>query len=274
MARHVYLDPGDVRPPRQRVQLVVAWIALLALFVASWQLAQLAPEFAPLVFAGLAGLVVAIIALGVVRGMRSTFEQDLQAVDLARLREDVASAVVLARAMLEKPLGGIEQSRVLSSLGCCAEDEGDFAEAAEIFVRAEGALRATPMPAMMRAQSLAVVAARRAFAHAALGDLQRARATLATTRLRDALPAAMTFARRAEFVISAREGALDRLESELRASETLLRNSAGWRDRTLVQALSRLAKKDRSALEVEPRMREWIVAVVGPSVENVVRAVA
>ena len=272
MARHVYLDPAALRRPRRRVQLVVVWIAVLAIFVCAWQIAQIEPELAPLVFASLAGFIALILVLAVVRAARSTFSEGLQAVDLARLREDVAGAVAKARAMLGKPLAGQQQARVLMSLGCCAEDEGDFAEAAEIFVRAEGTLRATPMPAMVRAQSLAVVAARRAFAHAALGDLQRARATLATTRLRDAFPTAMTFARRAELVIAAREGALDRLASELRASGTLLRNSAGWRDRMLVQALSRLSKDDE-VLEIEPRLREWIVAVVGPSIERVVRAV-
>ena len=276
MARHVYLDSGKLRAPRRRVQLVVGWIALLAIFVVAWQLAQLEPALAPLVFAALAGLLASFIVLAVVRAARSTFTEDLQAVDLARLREDVAGAVAKARAMLGKPLAGQQQAMVLSSLGCCAEDEGDFVEAAKIFVRAEGTLRATPMPAMVRAQSLALVAARRAFAHAALGDLQRARATLATTRLRDAFPSAMTFARRAELVISAREGAFDRLATQLRASETLLRNSAGWRDRMLVQALTRLCVSrngTNEVLEVEPRLREWIVAVVGPSIEPVVRAV-
>jgi len=271
MARHVYLDPGDLHPPRRRFQIVVAWILMLAVLVVAWQLAQMEPELAPLVFALLAALIVAAIAAAVVRASRSTFTLDLQAVELARLREDVVRAVANARAMLEKPLAGHQQAMVLSALGSCAEDEGDFAEAAEIFVRAEGTLRATPMSAMVRAQSLTLVAARRAFAHAALGDLQRARATLATTRLRDAFPSAATFARRAELVISAREGAFDRLASELRASEMLLRNSAGWRDRMLVQALSRVGTKD--VLEVEPRLREWIVAVAGPSVQDVVRAV-
>jgi hypothetical protein len=273
MARHVYLDSGDVRAPRRRVQLVVFWIALLVLFVAAWQIAQAEPMLAPLVLAGFASLLVAVIVAAVVRVSRSTFTLDLRAVDLARLREDVAGAVAKARAMLKQPLGGQQQAMVLSSLGCCAEDEGDFAEAAEIFVRAEGTLRATPMPAISRSQWLAVVAARRAFAHAALGDLQRARATLATTRLRDAFPTATTFARRAELVISAREGAFDRLASELRASETTLRNSAGWRDRVLVQALTRLCGS-KDVLEVEPRLREWIVAVVGPSIEPVLRVVS
>ena len=272
MARHVYLH-RDLRAPRRRVQIVVVWIAVLAIFVAAWQLAQIEPELAPLVLALLAGLFAAAIALAVIRASRSTFAQDLQAVELARLREDVAGAIAKAHAMLDQPLGGQQQAMVLSSLGCCAEDEGDFAEAAEIFVRAEGTLRATPMPAIVRAQSLAIVAARRAFAHAALGDLQRARATLATTRLRDAFPTAMTFARRAELVISAREGAFDRLASELRASETLLRNSAGWRDRMLVRALARIGGS-KDVLEVEPRVHEWIVAVAGPSIEGVVRAVS
>jgi hypothetical protein len=272
MARHVYLEPGDLRPPRKRVQFVVVWIALLVLFIAAWQIAQAAPELAPVVFAGLAGLLAAIIVAAVTRTLRSTFTEELQAVDLARLREDVAGAVAKAHALLKKPLGGYQQAMVLAHLGACAEDEGDFAEAAEIFVRTEGILRATPMDAMVRAQSLALVAARRAFAHATLGDLQRARATLATTRLRDAFPSATTLARRAELVISAREGAFDRLASELRASEDLFRNSAGWRDRMLVQALSRVGSKE--VLEVEPRLHAWIVAVVGPNASSVVRSVA
>jgi hypothetical protein len=162
-------------------------------------------------------------------------------------------------------------------LGCCAETEGDFAEAADIFVRAEGTLRAGAMHAMVRAQYLSLIAARRAFAHAALGDLQRARATLATTRLRDAFPNAAMLARRAELVISAREGALDRLASELRANETLLRSTLDWRNRALVHALQKMCgagDATRTWIEVEAPLRDWVTAVLGPAAEPHVRGVS
>jgi hypothetical protein len=275
MPRHVYFEAADLRPPRRRVQLVTAWIALLAMFVATYELARLAPALAPVVFGALVAFLAVVVVFAIVKQSRTTFVPDLQDVELARLREHTGDAIAKARTLLKKPLHGHQQALVLMSLGCCAEDEGDFAEAAGLFVRAESSLRVAAMPAMSRAQYLALVAARRAFAHAALGDLQRARATLGTTRLRDAFPSAMTYARRAELVISAREGALDRLATELAASETLIRNTAAWRDRALVNTLEKMTSRDSAKqLEVEPRLRDWIVAVLGPSAEPHVRGVS
>ncbi len=275
MGRHVYWK-GGVRPPRRGVHFLVVWVAVLVMFVISWQIAQLDPRLAPFVF----GLLVVALALVIVAALRrqlsSPFVRELQIAELARLRGDVPRAIALGVALLRKPLGAHQQAQVLLMLGCCAESEGDFAEAAELFVRAEGTLRAGTMHAMVREQYLSLIAARRAFAHAALGDLQRARATLATTRLRDAFPAATTLARRAELVISAREGAFDRLASELRKNETLLRNTLDWRDRALVHALQKICGADatRASIDVEPPLRDWILGVLGPAAEAHVRGVS
>ena len=275
MGRHVYWEPRKaMRAPKRGAHFVVIWVALLVLFVATWQLAQLVPSLAPFVFGGLVVILALVVVAALRRQMSSPFVRELQAAELARLRGDVPKAIALGGALLQKSLTAYQQAQVLLMLGCCAESEGDFAEATELFVRAEGTLRAGTMHAMVREQYLSLIAARRAFAHAALGDLQRARATLATTRLRDAFPGAAMLARRAELVISAREGALDRLAAELRASETMLRATLDWRNRALVHALQKMCGARNTPIDVEPPLRDWITTVLGPAAEPHVRGVS
>jgi hypothetical protein len=128
------------------------------------------------------------------------------------------------------------------------------------------------MAGMARNQLLAVIAARRAFAHAALGDLERARATLASARVPDGLPAARALARRAELVMVARENQPTELAALLAKSDVLLRNALVWRDRALVHVMRRMARTQGAHLELEPELCAWTLAVLGPNAEPFVGA--
>lgn len=274
MSRHVYWQPSDVRPSKRPVSFVVAWFCFLVFFVVVWQLAELAPGARPLLFGALAVALVGFVVVVVRRATSSEFVTELQAAELARLREHTGDAVTLARAMMSKPLTEHQQVQVLLLLGMCAESEGDFAEAADTYVKAEGVLRAGTMHRMVRAQHLALVAARRAFAHAACGELERAQAALAVTHLRDGFPLATALACRAELVIAAKQAQAEgpaKLRAKLDEHATLLRNTLAWRNRALVHVLNRMTSSHESQLELEPAVREWVVKVMGPSVEPLLR---
>ncbi len=254
MSRHVYLEPSDLdKPVRGRAStFLLVWIAVLAGFVTVWHVTDNEPIAIALFVIGCGATI--LIAVIVRTRSAHALADVLKAIELARLRERADETITRARALLRTKVTAFTRAQVLLSLGTCAESEGDFAEAADIFVRAEGALRAAPMAGMVRNQFLAVIAARRAFAHAACGDLARARATLASAHVPDGLPAAVALARRAELVIVLREGVPGELEALLAKSETLLRNALTWRDRALVHVMRRMARTQAGArhLELEP----------------------
>lgn len=276
MSRHVYLEPSDVDTPVRGAAstFFVVWIAVLVGFVAAWRLTSNQPAAIALFVIGCGA---AILIAVIVRTRSAHGLAELQkSIELARLRERAEETITRARSLLRTKLTAYTRAQVLLSLGACAETEGDFPEAAAIFVHAEGALRAAPMAGMVRNQLLAVIAARRAFAHAACGDLARARQTLASAHVPDGLPAALAFARRAELVIVAREGVRGELAALLAKSETLLRNALTWRDRALVHVMKRMAMggAQNDHLELEPELRAWVIAVLGPSAESFVGGVA
>lgn len=248
------------------------WVVVLAIFVAAWRLLESGSALAPAAVGGLVLLIGVVIFVAALRATRTSHKLAgaLKAIELARLRERTAEAIALARALLRTPLAAQHRAHVLLALGSCAESEGDFAEAAEVLVKAEGTLRAGTMDSMVRNQYLALVAARRAFAHAACGDLARARATLASARVPDGLPAAAALARRAELVVVAREGLATELDALLARSETLLRNTLAWRDRALVHVMRRMASPSAHAthLELEPDLLAWVLAVLGPNAKG------
>lgn len=273
MSRHVYWLPSDTGPTRAP-NLFVIWIAILAIVFVVWTGVSVEPRLAPLAYGALVVAFVGLILFAVRRANNPPVVRELQAMELARLREHMADAISKGRALLRQPLSRDQRARVLTLLGTCAEHEGDFADAAEIFVRAEGVLRTGTMHPMVREQHLALVAAHRAFAHAASGDLQRATAALATTRLRDGFPNASALACRAELVIAARSGATDQLTQLLGRGATLLRNTLAWRDRALVHVLERIAAggPTKRQLELEPALRAWVVAVIGANAEPYVKS--
>jgi hypothetical protein len=237
MARHEYFQPSDVRRPRAAGG-VVFWLAAVAMFAGAW---------AFLVGQARVGLLVLVVGFVVllaarVRSLvRPRLVREIQAAQLARLRERIPEAIGQCRALLRRGLAPYYRAQVLLVLGECAEMEGDFAEAADLFVRAEGTLRTLRLGAVLRAQQLAVVAARRAFAHAACGELDRAEATLQTAGVRDGVPLAGPLSSRAMLLVLARRGLKQQVKERLATDAKLLRNGLAFRDRALVAVIGAYA---------------------------------
>jgi hypothetical protein len=170
--------------------------------------------------------------------LRPRAARAIQAAQLARLREQVPEAIERCRVLLQSGLSPYYRAQVIALLGECAEMEGDFGEAVALFTRAEGMLRAARINAVARAQQLAIVAAHRAFAHAACGELDRAEATLRTAGVRDGVPLAGPLTSRAMLLVLARRGLTQQVNERLAADARLLRNTLGYRDRALVAVIA------------------------------------
>jgi len=254
-----YLKPGDVKTPRTVLTFFVVWVLACAALLAAWFIAA---AYGP--FAALPVLIVLFVAVIVVRvrvAVRPGVLRDMQAAQLERLREHVPEAIAICRRLLGLGLQPIYRAQVLLMLGECAEMEGDFAAEAELCVRAEGTLRGARMGAMLRAQQLAVVAARRAFAHAACGELDRAEATLRTAGAKDGVPLAGALSSRAMLLVLARRGLREQVRERLAADGKLLRNALAFRDRTLVSVLGAYAMSRPVALtSIDASVRPWIQA--------------
>src|SRR6185312_3282417 len=156
---------------------------------------------------------------------RPKLVREIQALQLGRLRERFPETIAHCRALLRRGLSPLVRAHVLTVLAECAEMEGDFLDAADLLVRAEGLVRATRMTAVLRAQQLAVIAARRAFAHAACGELDRAEITLRTAGVADGVPLAGALAARAQLLLLARRGLKQQVLERLAADARMMRNS-------------------------------------------------
>lgn len=257
MARHEYLRPGDEKPPRAAGS-VVFWIVAAGMFALAWAalLSGAAVGFALLV----AGFVL-VLAWRIRSTMRPTVVRRIQAAQLERLREHVPATIEACRQLLGQGLASYYRAQVLLVLGECAEMEGDFAEAAALFVRAEGILRATRIHKVLRAQQLAVVAAKRAFAHAACGELDRAEATLRTAGVRDGVPLAGPLSARAMLLVLARRGLKQQVLERLATDAKLLRNGLAFRDRALVAVIGAYAtSRTIPHGSVDPAIVPWLTS--------------
>jgi tetratricopeptide (TPR) repeat protein len=259
MARHPYLD--DVRPPATSAGavragvvavLVLAWLALVFAAPANgWPLSITIMSGVMLVVAVFAGYVKAAMSPKTVRAIQSA--------QLARLRERIADSVAQCHALLRRKLAPHFRAQILCVLGECAEVEGDFEEAVAIFTQAEGILRAARMNGVLRAQQLAVVAARRAFAHAACGELDRAEATLRAAGVRDGVPLAGPLTSRATLLILARRGLKQQVTEQLASDSKLLRNTLGFRDRMLVAVIAAFAaSRPLPQGVVDEALAQWV----------------
>jgi len=237
MPRHEYLKPGDEKLPGSAGDAVFA-LVVVAMFVGAWAMLVSGAAIASAI--AIVGFALAL-AWRIRTMLRPRLARDIQAAQLERLREHVPAAIAKCRALLRRGLAAYWRAQVLVVLGECAEMEGDFAEAAAIFVRAEGILRAARLHGVLRAQQLAVVAAKRAFAHAALGELDRAEATLRTAGVRDGVPLAGPLSCRAMLLVLARRGLKQQVLERLATDAKLLRNGLAFRDRALVAVIGAYA---------------------------------
>jgi tetratricopeptide (TPR) repeat protein len=255
MARHEYFRPADEKSPSVAAQVVFWAVAMAVCGAASVAFLDRPAVGLPLLVAAF----VAMIAWRVRTAVRPRVVREFQAAQLDRLRERIPEAIARCRALLRSGLGPYLRAQALLVLGECAEQEGDFAEAAEIFVLAEGRLRSARVNAVLLAQQLAVVAARRAFAHAACGELDRAEATLRTAGVRDGVPLAGPLSSRAMLLVLARRGLKQQVIERLATDAKLLRNGLAFRDRSLVAVVGAFAASRAIPHgSVDPAIVPWL----------------
>jgi hypothetical protein len=271
--RHEYLRPGDEKPPRGGwvSRLLLVWLLLVGTFLAAWIGSAGGASWAiPLVFFVFA----VVLFLRVRTTLRPGAVRDLQAAQLERLRERVPEAIARCRTLLGRGLSPYYRALVLLALGECAEMEGDFAEAARILVLAEGMLRVSRVNKVLRAQQLALVAARRAFAHAACGELDRAEATLRTAGVRDGVPLAGPLSSRAMLLVLARRGLKQQVLERLAMDGKLLRNAMAFRDRSLVAVIGAYASgREVPQGSIDAAIVPWIASAF-PEARAVIGGVA
>ncbi len=255
MAKHVYLEPSEIRggPGLGGVTFL---FAVVAGAVGGGVAMAVQPSLrAPIVLA----ILVVVIGARFATLYRPKLVRELQALQLSRLREQLPETIAACRALLRRGLPPLYRAHVLGTLAECAEMEGDFVEAAELLVRAEGTLRATRMTAVLRAQQLAIVAARRAFAHAACGELDRAEATLRTAGARDGVPLAGALTSRALLLVLARRGLRQQVLERFATDARLMRNTLAWRDRALVAVIAAYATgRELPRGSVDPAIVPWV----------------
>jgi len=258
--RHEYLLPGDEKAPRGGwvLRLVLLWVLLVGMFFAVWIGSEAGATWAiPFMLL----ILFVVLFVRVRSAVRPGAVRDLQAAQLERLREHVPEAIARCRALLRRGLSPYYRALVLLTLGECAEMEGDFTEAARILVHAEGMLRVSRVNKVLRAQQLAVVAARRAFAHAACGELDRAEATLRTAGVRDGVPLAGPLSSRAMLLVLARRGLKQQVLERLAVDGKLLRNAMAFRDRSLVAVIGAYANgREVPPGSVDPAILPWIAS--------------
>ena len=258
--RHQYLKPGDDKPRRGAwvSKLVLIWLLCVGMFLAMWIGSSFGTAWAvPIIFI----VFVAVLAWRIQGAFRPGAVREIQAAQLERLREHIPEAIAKCRTLLGRGLQPYYRAQVLLTLGECAEMEGDFTEAAQLLVQAEGTLRTSRVNAVLRAQQLAVVAARRAFAHAACGELDRAEATLRTAGVRDGVPLAGALSSRAMLLVLARRGLKQQVLERLAVDSKLLRNALAFRDRALVAVIGAHAMgREVPAGSVDPALVPWITS--------------
>jgi hypothetical protein len=261
-----YLD--GLKPPRamaRRWRLLVLWLAIVFLVFAvyahstEWTLVGILVLFA-----------VMIVVIGSTRGQGAKLRTEFELANLDRLREHHPQAVQRLRRLLDEPIAPLFRAQSLLALGECAEMVGDFAEAADVYARAEGVLRAQPTLAMAYRQVLPLVAARRAFVLAACGWFDPAEAALRGAAMRDGYPQAEALASRASIVLAARRGHFGQVRELIDRDRALHKSSFGYRDRTLLRVLELLAtsrlngalRTADAGLASERELRRWIARAV------------
>jgi tetratricopeptide (TPR) repeat protein len=260
---------------------LVLWIALIVMFLTVWLvLSPTETSFdaavtSPVVrLAPIVTVVVLLVAVVVaVRLAAKGRLEKLFAAEERLLEDDVESAVGLARQAVAATQQ-LPRHQALMLLGQCAERNGDFREAAEVYARAVSVLPSTPGLATLRDQLAPVAAARQAFALAAADRLDEAEHMIARARGPIAMPTARALAARARVLVAAKRGAHRYREvlEVLAAERLVLRNTLGARDRALLRSLAAFAKRGlegsttRAAatdvLAVDAEHRKWIARVM------------
>jgi hypothetical protein len=261
MALRDYFQPSDDRPPRGRSGLVFAVFVVSFFFLAWGMIVAAGSAQIPLLIPLLVGVFVVVFAWRLRFMLMPKVARDIQVAQLARLRERIPEAIELSRALLRRGLPPYYRAQVLALLGECAEMQGDFADAAVLLTRAEGTLRAARLNAVVRAQQLAVIAARRAFAHAACGELDRAESTLRAAGVRDGVPLAGPLSSRAMLLILARRGLTQQVNERLATDAKLLRNALAFRDRALVAVIAAFStSRSLPHGAVHPDLARWVTS--------------
>ncbi|HEY1955390.1 MAG TPA: hypothetical protein VGH28_07250 [Polyangiaceae bacterium] len=255
MSKHVYVEPKEIKggPGLGSVGFL---FALVAGGIGGGLAMVVEPSLrAPIVLA----ILVFVLGTRFALVYRPKLVRELQALQLGRLREHLPETIAKCRALLRRGVAPLVRAHVLTVLAECAEMEGDFTDAADLLVRAEGIVRATRMNAVLRAQQLAVIAARRAFAHAACGELDRAEITLRTAGVSDGVPLAGALASRALLLVLARRGLKQQVLERLASDARLMRNTLAWRDRALVAVIA--ANATGRAVppgSIDPAIAPWV----------------
>jgi hypothetical protein len=278
MAKSGYLDGIPTVRTRRVKRGLVLWLLLILMFVAIWQLltsrsVDTAPSTAPymamqvygegwdwtsLAFGGAAfsALFVGVLALKTRRIGESMTE--VRAAEAALLAEDYDRSVALARAWLMR--AGLQSQPAFNALlvlGACAEQRSSFADAEELFRRAQDCLPPT-VGLSLRDQLGPFAAARRAFALAAMDRLDEAEALLAIPVSPVVLPAVRPLQVRATALVLAKRGMHRGLLELLHREHPLIRNTLSRRDKLLLRVLAAHAKA-----ELEDTMRAAATDIVG-----------
>lgn len=253
-----YLDGVDVgRKPSRAVWGVPLWITLSLTFIGvffGWD-AWIVAMFGAASFAILVAMVMSQ------RGGRAV-RDGIELANLERMRGQLEPATERIRGLLGKRTAAHIKAILLLALGECAEAAGDFAEAADVFARGEGLLRAQRRT-IVHNQLLPLFGARRAFALAACGLIEPAEAALRSTEHKDGFPQAAALASRAAILIDTKKGQFAAVRDRVVQERALHRNAFGARDRAFVRVAGALAKSklsgasERSAV-ADPALREWI----------------
>lgn len=253
-----YLDGVDVgKKPVRLVWGVPLWITLSTTFIGvffGWD-GWIVGMFGAASFAILVAMVMSQ------RGGRE-LREGIELANLERMRGQIEPATERIRGLLAKRTAAHFKAVLLLALGECAEAAGDFAEAADVYARGEGLLRAQRRT-IVHNQLLPLFGTRRAFVLAACGLVEPAEAALRSTEHKDGFPQAAALASRASILIDTKKGQFAGVRDRVALDRALHRNAFGARDRAFVRVAAALAKSKLSGATerwsvADPAIRAWI----------------
>ena len=293
------------------LRLLLLWVLAMVLFVAIWQLLSPPPSPSPSPRAAgaarsqtapraevqeesaharadvfdLAVPLAVLVAVGVgawllvvrraQRGLSET--NDVEQLFLCERYDDA-----IARAQRQLRTGRLQPYpafRAFLMLGKCVEAKGEFADAAEVYGAAAGAVPSAPgVLGTMRQQLAPLASAQKAFALAADGRLDEADVELRAAAGPVAMPGTRAMAVRARAVVLAKRAQYKELLDLLASERAVVKRSLAYKDRMLLRALAAHARQGVASavdgrarsggvapLHVDGDTRAWITRVFPPA---------
>jgi tetratricopeptide (TPR) repeat protein len=260
--------------PRIARNVAWLWAAVVLLGLGVWGLGTQRLSVAAI------GILGAFVPLGIVirrRGSRrgalgpAALQREIQAIELARLRGDIAESVARAHAVFGQPLAGATRATLYGALAQCAEQQADVVSASDLYARALREIGWATGKSRFGAFTGPTLVARHAFVLAAEGKLEEATTELARASHADEHPATRYLAVRAEALLLVRRKQFAEALALLDRHRAILRYGANLRDRLLLHAMASYARASlegtfRGALPelsgADARVRAWVATMM------------